>query len=42
MAISHDNIKDIDNIYININIFMYIYTSFVLIMITNYTFSREQ
>ena len=36
MAISHDNIKDIDNIYININIFMYIYTSFVLIMITNY------
>ena len=36
MTISHDNIKDIDNIYRNINIFMYIYTSFVLVMITNY------
>ncbi len=36
MTISHDNIKDIDNIYRNINIFMYIYTSFVLVMITYY------
>ena len=36
IAIPHDNIKDIDNIYRNINIFMYIYTSFVLVMITNY------
>ena len=36
MAISHDNIKDIDNINRNILIFLFIYTSFVLVMITNY------
>jgi hypothetical protein len=35
MTISHDN-KDIDNINKNILIFLYIYTSFVLVMITNY------
>lgn len=36
MTISHDNINDIDNIYRNINILLYIYTSFVIVMITNY------
>jgi hypothetical protein len=36
MVISHDNIEDIDNMYRNINIFLYIYTLFVLVMITNY------
>ena len=36
MVISYDNIKDIDNINRNILIFLYIYTSFVLVMITNY------
>ena len=34
--IIYDNIKDIDSIYRNINILLYIYTSFVIVMITNY------
>lgn len=38
MVISFDNIKDIDSIYRNILIFLYIYTSFTLVMIINYCF----
>lgn len=40
ILISHNNIKDIDNIYRNINIFLYIYTSFVIVIITNFLFSN--
>jgi hypothetical protein len=38
MVISFDNIKDIDSIYRIILIFLYIYTSFTLVMIINYCF----
>jgi len=38
MVISFYNIKDIDSIYRNILIFLYIYTSFTLVMIINYCF----
>jgi len=36
MVISFDNIKDIDSIYRNILIYLYIYTSFTLVMIHIY------
>jgi hypothetical protein len=38
MVISFDNIKDIDSIYRNILISLYIYTLFTLVMIINYCF----